>query len=332
MPLPVEAHEDFPLLDRHRRVLLGVSDGRGRSLWGGVVDLGPARLVPGRSIGRMLRASCAVDPRVRDTIVELLIDLAKAESALRIQLELSDPDTAARRAFTEHVCARGFRVVAEPRQYSRTILIDLRRSEGELLAGFHPTCRRNIRAFAKHPLRCEPLSGQELAVRLAALDVETMQRTGGVVEALSWPDILRFVRDHPTQAALFGVMRTDRQTDDALVGYVFGVRHGDTVEYRRAASTRLRDLRAPLLYMPTWRLFQWGQSHGARCFDFGGIGDGSHATGEATGGVSDYKRYFRDESIDIGAEVDYSPVPLVDGLMRSVAKGRSGLLTFFRRR
>ena len=319
--LPVEAHEGFPVGGRAHRVLVAVSDADGRYQWGGVADVGRSRAVPWRSIVRVHRVRAETDATVLACIDVALARIAARERALRVHVDLSDGDTQRRHVLAEWLSGCGFTKSAAPRQYERTIFINLERTEQELLASFHPTCRRHIRAFSKAPLQCELLTDTQLASELHALDVETMTRTGGSLNSIDWRNMLAFVADHPDQAVLLGVKRTDTDGERALVGYVLGVRHGDTVEYRRAASTRLADLRAPLLYMPTWELMCWGMRRGARWFDFGGIGDGSYHTGVATGGISDFKRYFSSEVTEVGFEMVRAPSRLMEALARAVSGG-----------
>lgn len=330
--LPVESHSGLPIAGRERRVLFGISDANGRLRWGGVADVGRSRIVPWRSVVRVHRVGRGMSADVDDTAAAVLSLVAQTEKALRIHVELSDPDTSARARISELLLARGYQAVTAPRQYVRTILINLRQTEAALMASFHATGRRHIRGFSKYPLRCELLTDQRWAGRLRALDAETMLRTNGSLDSLSWPDMLRFVTEHPTHAALLGVVRIDASDENALVGYVLGVRHGDTVEYRRAASTRIESLRAPLLYAPTWQLMRWAQEVGAGWFDFGGVGDGSHASGEATGGISDFKRYFSDVTTEVGAELTYSPAVYLDTLARAIASGAGAMTRALRRR
>lgn len=330
--LPIESYSDFPIESLHHRVLIGVAAPAGRFIWGGVADVGRSRIVPWRTIVRVHRVGRVVPTDVLDAVVASFSFVGGVENALRIRVELSDPDSDARRGIAEALRSRSYRAAANPRQYHRTVLIDLTPPESEILASFHHTCRRHIRGFAKHPLRCEAVTDQRFAPRLRALDAETMRRTAGSLDSFPWPEMLRFVTDHPTQAALFGVTRTDVTGADALLGYVLGVRHGDTVEYRRAASTRRSGLHAPLLYAPTWQLMRWGKEVGARWFDFGGITSGSHSSGEATGGISDFKRYFSNETTEIGSELTHSPSVNLDALASAIAVGVVVLLRVLRRR
>jgi len=332
IPLPIESYSEFPIDGRHQRVLFGVQTSSGQWLWGGVADVGRSRVIPWRSVIRVHRVGRAIPADLLEPVVAVYAFVSGLEKALRLHVELSDCDASTRVQSVEAFCLHGYRAVAEPRLYSSTILVDLKCDEADLLASFHSTCRRHIRGLVKFRLQCETITDQRLADRLTALDAETMGRTGGTVDALSWPDMLRFVSAYPNEAVVLGVRRADVSDESALVGYVLGVRHGDTIEYRRAGSTRLGDLRAPLLYAPTWELMRWGKNNGARWFDFGGVADGSHSSGEATGGISDFKRYFSNKTTEIGAELIYTPSPHLDRLARAIPFGIALLAGAFRRK
>ena len=332
IPMPVESHPGFPAPPEERWVLIAAAV-NGALCWGGVASVGRSRVLPWRSIVRVLRVGRGVGADGVAAVTPVLAELGRLEAALRIDVEVSHPDADVRTRLLEGLGAAGYAVVPVPRQYSRTVLIDLRQSEEALLASFHATGRRHIRGLVKHPLRCDVVTDARFASRLQALDEETMRRTDGPLDAFDWDAMLRFSAAKPQEAVVFGVLRTDTDAADvtALVGYVLGVRHGNVIEYRRAASTRLADLRAPLLYAPTWRLMCWGRSVGAEWFDFGGIGDGSWSTGAATGGISDFKRYFRDEISEVGGELTYAPSPMASALARVATRGVGLLRSVVRR-
>ena len=109
-----------------------------------------------------------------------------------------------------------------PRSYTHTVLIDLAISEAEVLAAFGSTCGRHLRAPAKRGLRAEPITDERFVNRLAALDAETMTRSGGQVRPIDWPGMLNFVRNEPTHAKLIGISRPDCADESALLGFVLG--------------------------------------------------------------------------------------------------------------
>ena len=53
----------------------------------------------------------------------------------------------------------------------------------------------------------------------------------------------------------------------------------------------------------------WAKRGGARFFDFGGVTAGSLASDDPLGGISDFKRYFTETLVQVGAEWSYEPRP-----------------------
>ncbi|MGI8497953.1 MAG: hypothetical protein ACR2OG_10285 [Gemmatimonadaceae bacterium] len=235
------------------------------------------------------------------------IELAHAASALRLNVEIYEPDVDARQNLIDSLGSYGFTRLESPRSYAQTVLIDLRPPEHELLTSFHPTCRKNIKAFAKHGLQCLPVNAALHVERLNELVGEAMSRTGGDSFAVDWMGLAKLIETDQTSACLLGAFRCDVDGPEALIGIVLGLRHGDVVEYSVAASARVPEVRAPLLYEPTWSLFRWAKKQGASWFDFGGVTLGSKESGDPLGGISDFKRYFSANVVEVGAELVYTP-------------------------
>ena len=318
-PVPAFALPSFPPSLGQLRTLAVLEREDGEVVWAAVAEVGRSRVLPWRRIIRIPRFGPGVTSDFRECVVNALVDLAVEEHALRVHVEVFEPDPDRRLALTNALAHRAFKVAMDARSYSSTVFIDLRVSEAELLSSFHSKTRRDIRAIAKYPLECRPITDPSLARRMNELLGVSMTRTGGRFEETRWVDVLGFIAANPTRAALLGVYRTDIAGAEALVGYVLGYRHGDTVEYSIAACARLADIRAPLLYAPTWELMRWGKRNGAIWFDFGGITSGSRASGDRAGGISDFKRYFSPEVTPVGADMVFSPVPRLSSFAASVS-------------
>jgi hypothetical protein len=256
-------------------------------------------------------------PELVDDAARALIDLAHAVGALRLHVEIFEPDSFARERLMARFRRAGFKPSPVTRSYERTILIDLAGTEEELLASFHSTCRQNIRVFARRALECHPIIDESLAPRMDELSRSAMFRTGGAYAALDWPALIRFARDEPSRASFIGVFRGAQRDAAALIGFVLGIRHDDVVEYAEAASARPPDLRAPILYAPAWELMRWGMGHGARWFDFGGVsGSRGHELIDRTAGIARFKRYFKASATRVGSELVFAPQTGLDAAAR----------------
>ena len=308
-PLPAFAVPFFPTAIDQSPTLVVLERDIGEVVWAAAVEVGRSRILPWRKIIRVPRFGPGITPQIQERVICALVDLAVEARALRMHVEVFEPDAHHRLALIDVLAERGFERTPNPRSYSSTIFIDLRESEEKLLTSFRSKTRRDIRAIAKYPLECRPITDPALASRMNALLGISMGRTGGRFEETHWTDVLAFIATNPGRGALLGVFRTDVRGADALVGYVLGYRHGDTIQYSTAACARLSDIRAPLLYAPTWELMRWGKRNGAQWFDFGGITSGSRATGERSGGISDFKRYFSEHVTEVGTEMVFSPAP-----------------------
>lgn len=330
--LPVQADPAFPTPPGEQRFLFAVNGIDGVPCWGALGYSRFSRSLRWLRVIRLVRVSCSIPHCVHKLVAESILDLARSARSLRLHVGLHDSDPAALTGFRDVLLGLGFAAVSEPRAYIRTVLIDLSPTEDQLLASFHPTCRRGIRAPAKHGLHCRVLVEPALATRLDDLVRETMQRTGGTYRETDWLSIMRFCAANPRAAQLIGVFRSDQAGDSSLVGFVLGVRHGDTVEYDIAASTRAADLKVPLLYLPTWETMRWAKREGARWFDFGGISHGSSGSSDPTGGISDFKRYFSADATSIGDELIYRTMPRLNAAERTISALMSAARQFPRRR
>ena len=324
-PVPAFALPSFTAASGQATRLVVLEREDGEVLWAAAAEVGRSRILPWRRIVRLPRFGPGITPQIRDGVVSALIELAATERALRVHVEIFAPRPEDRNALTEALAHRKFQVASHQRCYASTVFIDLRGSEQEILATFHSKTRRDIRAISKYPLECRPITEPKLSDRLNELLGISMSRTGGRFDETRWTDVLAFVATDPTRAALIGVFRTDIVGTEALVGYVLGYRHADTVQYSVAACARLADMRAPLLYAPTWELMRWGKRNGARWFDFGGVTTGSRASGDRAAGISDFKRYFCANVQSVAAEMVFSPVPRLSRLAAFVSAMASRL-------
>jgi len=110
----------------------------------------------------------------------------------------------------------GFAQQPSAKNWSTTLVLDLRRSEDEIFASFSTLARRAIRAVAKGPLEVRPVDDAGFAHRLDALSGETFARTGAQYEARwDWAGVIELAREVPESSRLIGLFRTDRQGPDS---------------------------------------------------------------------------------------------------------------------
>jgi hypothetical protein len=308
----------------HTSWFLGIENREGFCSGGVALRVHPSRALPGFRILRVERLGGNVAPAAYEATLEALAKLAREQRRiLRLHVELFSPVSST----LEHLAAAaqrtGLAPSREPRCYGMTALIDLSGDADAILAGFHATARRHIRAVVKHSVEVRTVSDPGLSLRMNNLLGETLQRTGGRFEAHDWDGILRYSRDHPERSRVSGLFRTDVAGPDGLIAYAWACFHGDHAHYSTAASTRSNELRLPMAYCLAWDLMQWARAQGASYFDFGGLTGGSHGDTDPLGGISDFKRYFNGTPTRVGEEWVLEPsatAARISGMLRRLRR------------
>jgi hypothetical protein len=315
--LPVQDRADWPA-DAAEAAFIAVRDAAGAPALGFSVREYASNALPGYSLLRVRRLGGSAGPHALRAGMEAAADLARSRPrVLRLGIELFLPDEAARAAACADCVSAGFAPAAVRRAYDETIIIDLEPTAEKLLAGLTKTGRQNVRAVDKNPVALRTITDGKLAPRLGALLAETMARTGGGPRPMDWPRIIAFCERHPRAARLVGLFDERPDAPEPLLAFALGYNHGDYAEYATAASTRHTDLRMPLAYGLAWELMLWSKAAGARWFDFGGITRGTAESGDALGGISDFKRYFSRTAVQVGAEFDLEPRALPAAMARA---------------
>jgi hypothetical protein len=308
--LPVQDRAEWPA-DAPEAAFVAVRDGTGAPALGFSVRQCASNALPGYSLLRVRRLGGSADSHALRAGVHAAVGLARTRArVLRLSLELFLPDAAARAAISAECVAVGFAPAAVKRTYEETIIIDVQPAGDKLFASLTKTGRQNIRAVDRNPVALRSIADETLAPRLEALLAETMARTGGGPRQMDWPRIIAFCERHPRAARLVGLFDERPDTSEPLLAFALAYNHGDYAEYATAASTRETNLRMPLAYGLAWDLMLWSKTTGARWFDFGGVTRGSAESGDALGGISDFKRYFSRSVVQVGAEFDFEPRPL----------------------
>ena len=175
-------------------------------------------------------------------------------------------------------------------------------TKDEIFASFRKKTRRDIRAVEKNPVELRPILHERHVPRMRRLLEEAMGRTGESADRKPWRRLLAVCRERPDLARVVGLFDSRPHIGGRLLAFAVAYHHGDYVEYATAASTRDTDLKIPLTYGLVWDLMQWGKNEGGRWFDFGGVTRGTHESGENTGGISHFKRYFSTNIVEVGDE------------------------------
>jgi peptidoglycan pentaglycine glycine transferase (the first glycine) len=274
------------------------------------VQVHHSRALPGHRVLRVERLSPG--PRLEAARCALAVLTAAASGTprvLRIHVELYSPDAEVRRQVATWLEEHGYRRGARGRCYQHTLLVDLKRSEQQMLAALSGRAQRNIKAIARHPVAVRAIVEHGAASRLDALVREAFARTGGTYQPHDWSAAIELSRAHPDHSRIIGLFRTDREGPDTLLGFAWAQCHGSYAHYAIGASTRPADLRIPLSYALVWELACWARRTGATYLDLGGVTLGRSDAEDPLAGITDFKRSFSDRVVEVGEEWVLEPHP-----------------------
>src|ERR1019366_9521611 len=218
--------------------------------------------------------------------------------------------------FEQRARRAGF-VLAEPEGVTRTLLLDLRASSGELLASLSGKTRRKVRARESSPFEIRPITDTVHIEALKAAALASIHRTGGTNSRAPWGPLLALARDEPTHARVLALFRRGGQ--DVPLAFAAAVRHRALAEYMSAGSIDDAELRAqPFNYFLLWELADWARASGATHLDLGGLTEGGPE--DALAGISTFKRHFTCAEAEVGREMIAVLRPgaqlLLDGMRR----------------
>ena len=298
----------------------------------------PSRALPRHrniSILRLGIGSGGLDEAALDAGLRTVLRYARADrSVLRVHVEAFALESQARLRTSELLARHGFVRVEASRTYERTLVVDLSKSEADLLAGFHKNARQGIRNIARHPVALTVADSVALAPRLQQLSDETRARTQGESRPLDWRSIIRMSTDAPQLSRIAILKRTDQDGPNAVLAFAWGCVHGPVAEYSESGSARPDAMKVSTSYALLWDLMSWARRSGAGIFDLGGITSGGTNSDDPLGGISDFKRRFSQTEVAAGQEWQLEPHPAravaariisgSAGFIRSVAVGLAG--------
>jgi lipid II:glycine glycyltransferase (peptidoglycan interpeptide bridge formation enzyme) len=196
-----------------------------------------------------------------DQVLSDLVAIAQRDRAifLKIDPDLDQPDRSI-------LLDRGWRFSAEQIQFRNTMLIDLTRSEDELLAAMKPKTRYNVRLAQKKgvTVRSGDLTDLDLLYRLYA---ETAQRDGFIIRPIdyyrdAWGSFIRSGLAHPLIASV----------DQEPVAGLIVFRFADRAWYMYGMSSSLHREKMPN-HLLQWEAMRWAKAQGCTVYDLWGAPD-----------------------------------------------------------
>jgi hypothetical protein len=295
-----------------------VRDASGRACAGVAIEVVRTRAMPGYAVLRVEKLGGTLPGEVSSVALEAIAKLARSTPrVLRLQLNVFSRD--GRETIGKTLEELGFREVRPPSSYRHTLVIDLKPSEDEIFASLGKSARRRIRETVKLSLRSVVITDPLYAERLKELQLEALQRTGGHSPSEDWRGILRMSQEHPDHSRVIGVFPGEDNASENMGAFGWVCNHGDHAEYRASGSTK-RSGRAPFGYLLVWEMIRWAKTTGAEWFDMGGVtlADGDESALE---GISEFKRFFSREVVEVGAEWVLEPSPVRARIAAIVSSG-----------
>lgn len=298
----------------HRESGLFVAVRDSRQWMGGVfVQQKRLRILPGYSVWRIDNLGDAMPANVREPVLRYILELVRQNPrVLRFNIGLFSRESSLRSELGSILGSLGF-ANTEANTYTRTIALDLRPTEAELLSSFSSSVRKRLKEFAriKIPVSIQRITDASLAPRMNELMKQTMARTGGRFTPVDWERRIALAESNPSLCRIVGVIHGEMTGEERLVAFVYGCHHGRHAQYSDGASARQLG-RLPLMYPLLWDLIRWARDTGAQWFDMGGVTAGSFGDGQdALGGISDFKRRFSDDVVDVAEEWVFEPTSLI---------------------
>ena len=224
--------------------------------------------------------------------------------------------------------AAGFCFSDEQVQFRNSLVVDLRRSEDELLMAMKQKTRYNVRLAGRKGVTIRFGDADDLDL-LYTLYAETARRDDFLIRPLSyyrkaWADFMRAGLAQPIIAEYKG---------KALAHVIiFGL--GKRAWYFYGASSDEERNRMPT-YLLQWEAMRWAKSQGMAVYDFWGAPDDFHNPDDPLAGVFRFKEGFGGTVVRRIGAWDYAPnerlyawyrriMPLIIRAMQAVARVRRG--------
>jgi lipid II:glycine glycyltransferase (peptidoglycan interpeptide bridge formation enzyme) len=209
-----------------------------------------------------------------DTTSELLRGLDRLVKRHRSILLKIEPDCPDDPVFANHLATIGFRPSPQTVQPPRTIVIDIARSDDEILAAMHQKTRYNIRLATKKDVVVREAQLDDLPA-FNALMQTTGERDGFAVHSAEYYAAAYRLFVPMGQAQLL-VATYQAQ----VIAGIFVFAQGDRGWYFYGASGEAERQRMPN-YALQWAGMQWAKARGCGEYDLWGVPDEDEATLEA---------------------------------------------------
>lgn len=282
----------------------------------------PLRSLPGFRTLRVLKFGHGLPVELVGPMLAAIRARAMADRRIvRVNVEAFSVESGGLAQVAEAAAAYGFHAEPAPREYARTLLVNLQGGENAMTGRFHRMVMKNVRRSERAGHVVAPITDARYAPRMQALLAETMARTGARAQSYDWEGIIRAARDHPGTYRVAGLFVSDDRTPDSLVAYRWCSCSGAVADDLLAASSRLSGPTGSVPMMPAIMLdvLRWAAAQGADWFDFGGIVEPDDPRYATLGSITEFKRLFASEVRTVGGDFVYEARPLLSRFSQGLA-------------
>jgi lipid II:glycine glycyltransferase (peptidoglycan interpeptide bridge formation enzyme) len=256
-------------------------------------------------------------------IISNLKKIGKQEKCIFIQIE---PNIITSENFKSKIKNLGLKPANRPLFTKYTFLLDLDKSEEELLKLMHSKTRYNIKVAIKHGVKIIQDDSDEAFEEYLKLTYETTKRQGFYAHTkkyhrLMWQTLKSKKIDTKKLSAHLFLAKYNKQTLAAWILFVYG----DTLYYPYGSSSSLhRETMASNLMM--WEAIKFGKSLGLKKFDMWGALGKNPDKNDPWYGFHRFKEGYGPEHIEFVGSFDLILRPMLYGIFIIVDKIRWMLL------
>lgn len=198
-----------------------------------------------------------------------------------------------------------------------TLLIDLLKTEDDLLKGMHEKTRYNIRVAERHGVTVRVAHGREAIEAFLKLNDETAIRDGFISMPSSY---IRATYDVLSQKEMARIRLAEK--DGNVLAASFEIMSGDTVTYLYgASSSSARNTMAP--YALHWNAIREAKASGHRFYDFHGVNPGNTESPyfkKTWEGITRFKLGWGGERVDYVGTWELPQMPMVYAAWRLISR------------
>ncbi len=264
------------------------------------------------------------DSAAATALLEAMHQRCRRRCCVFLKLEPAAVDDEALRA---RIVEYGFRPSAFPVQPPRTILVDIRPDEEDILADMKQKTRYNIRLAARKGVHVRQGTAADLPLFYHLMEITGQRDQFGIHSQPYYRTCWQLFE--PDRAALLLA-----EVEGETVGGLMVVAHPPTAYYLFGASSDAHRSKMPT-YLLQWEAIRWAKRHGCRTYDLWGVPDMDEAemeaefsrrgtTGAQLWGVYRFKRGFGGQVVRDAGAFDYVYRPGLYWLYEKMMARRRG--------